>query len=157
MEADAIDLATGPVWHGEGPFPVGRFTRVLLLQQMLVEVMDLLDPDCVRLPMERRQRLMPINWGKLPRVAEYQQQLKDLSSASATNFANGGKQASSLEGLRDLVKSPFVDEAPLTSSFRSSGEQNNKTKCDPRKIFFYLTLSMTFFAPSSFCLPSNPK
>jgi hypothetical protein len=23
LEADAVDLATGPPWRGEGPFPVG--------------------------------------------------------------------------------------------------------------------------------------
>lgn len=29
----------------------------MLLQQQLVDTIDLLDPDCVRLPMERRVRL----------------------------------------------------------------------------------------------------
>ena len=116
IEADAIDLATGPGWRGEGPFPVGRWTRVLLLQQLLVELMDLLDPDCVRLPMDRRQRLMPINWGKLPRLTEYQRRLKELGNAS-DSF---GRHTSALDGLRDLIKSPPVEEPPLTSSFRSS-------------------------------------
>lgn len=32
MEADVIDLATGSPWRGEGPFPVGRWTRAFLLQ-----------------------------------------------------------------------------------------------------------------------------
>lgn len=45
MESDIIDLCTGQTWRGEGPFPCNRWTRVLLLQQLLVELMDLLDPD----------------------------------------------------------------------------------------------------------------
>lgn len=101
MEAGAMDLASGPVWRGEGPFPIGRWTRVLLLQQLLVELMDLLDPDCVRLPVDRRERLMPIKWGKLPRLSQYQKRLQELNNA-----ADFGKHVSALEGLRDLFDSP---------------------------------------------------
>lgn len=102
MEAGAMELATGPVWRGEGPFPVGKWTRVLLLQQLLVELMDLLDPDCVRLPVDRRERLMPIKWGKLPRLSQYQKRLQELNNA-----ADFGKHVSALEGLRDLFDSPM--------------------------------------------------
>ena len=99
IEADVVDLATGPPWRGEGPFPVGRWTRVLLLQQLLVELFDILDPDCVRLPASRRERLMPVAWGPLPRLSLYQKRLQELSNAS--DF--GGHQAA-LQGLRDLDK-----------------------------------------------------
>jgi len=183
MEADAIDLATGPMWQGEGPFPVGyvilkpfpyilhwqyfnylmkrggyylscyshpyssflptlirrRWTRVLLLQQLLVELMDLLDPDCVRLPLDRRQRLMPINWGRLPRVTEYQQRLKELSNSSG-NFL---RHNTALEGLRDLMKGPSVDEPPLTSSLRSVGENKVGLLCTSGS--FALSLPPQYF------------
>jgi hypothetical protein len=88
---------------------------VLLLQQLLVELMDLLDPDCVRLPLDRRVRLMPINWGKLPRLSLYQKRLQDLDKA-----ADFGGHVSALEGLRDLLKGPAVEEPELVSSLRSA-------------------------------------
>lgn len=113
MEADAMHLATGPVWRGEGPFPVNRWTRVLLLQQLLVELMDLLDPDCVRLPIDRRQRLMAIRWGKLPRLSQYQKRLQELNNA-----ADFGKHVSALDGLRDLFNGSWEEHS-------SSGGANN--------------------------------
>ncbi len=87
-----------------------RWTRVLLFQQQLVDTIDLLDPDCVRLPMERRVRLRyvrvqpifpslsahtinispphanrPISYEPLPRVEEYHRQLRELSVATASS------------------------------------------------------------------------
>ena len=60
IEGDAAELAAGPVWQGTMPFPAGRWTRVLLLQQLLVEVFDLLDPDwCAAL---RRCMARPAAW-----------------------------------------------------------------------------------------------
>lgn len=52
------------------------WTRVLLLQQLLVELVDLLDPDCVRQPLARRVRLAPVAWAKLPGLTAYQQRLQ---------------------------------------------------------------------------------
>jgi hypothetical protein len=94
-----------------------RWTRALLLQQLLVELFDLLDPDCVRLPMERRVRLAPLAWGSLPRLSQYQKRLRDLAVAS-----DAGAHATALEGLRDLFNSRSEDEGVLTSSLRSVGE-----------------------------------
>ena len=49
MRADVKYLAKASLWEGEGPFPLNDWTRVLLLQQLLVELIDLLDPDCIRI------------------------------------------------------------------------------------------------------------
>jgi hypothetical protein len=48
---------------------VHSWSRVLLLQQMLVDAIDLLDPDYVRVPESRRLRLMPVTYGPLPNVS----------------------------------------------------------------------------------------
>ncbi|KAL4419076.1 hypothetical protein ABPG77_002217 [Micractinium sp. CCAP 211/92] len=45
LEADADELGRGPGWAGQAPFPAGRWTRILLLQQLSIELIDLLDPD----------------------------------------------------------------------------------------------------------------
>lgn len=155
IESDIMDLATGPLWQGEGPFgPSGcvvfawlflklhsfyqhvnlsdlesfsltrvqrcrRWTRVLLLQQLLVELWDLLDPDCVRLSLDRRVRLMPINWAKLPRLEAYQKRLQEISQAMDFVYPD---QKPQFEGIKDLLAMPKVEEAPLTSSIRSMGE-----------------------------------
>ena len=59
LRADVAALASGPRWGGVGPFPVTRWTRLLLLQQLLVEAMELLDPQGARIPLGRRQPLYP--------------------------------------------------------------------------------------------------
>ena len=112
IKANVRELAAGFAWKGESPFPCGRWSRVLLLQQLLVELMDVLDPDCVRLSLDRRQRLMPIRWGQLPGVSEYQKGLKKLSQA-----ADFGMHQSALAGLRDLQRSyvKITDPEPPTS------------------------------------------
>ncbi|PRW20927.1 hypothetical protein C2E21_8600 [Chlorella sorokiniana] len=112
IEADVRELMTGDAWAGERPFEgfvAGRWTRVLLLQQLLVEVFDLLDPDLVRLPMARRMRLMPVRWGPLPNIEQYTRQLKELSEMHWDLFGRG-RQENPLEGLRDLLLSVTVDE-----------------------------------------------
>lgn len=53
-----------------------RWSRVLLLQQMLIDAEDLLDPTYVRVPKARRTRLMPIEYGPLPALSEYQRKLR---------------------------------------------------------------------------------
>lgn len=49
---------------------------MLLLQQLLIELFDLLDPDCVRLPLTRRVRLAPVAWGPLPSLSAYRKRLQ---------------------------------------------------------------------------------
>jgi hypothetical protein len=53
-----------------------RWTRLVLLQQSLVDAIDLLDPDCVRFPESRRQRLRAVTYAPLPAITEYQRRLK---------------------------------------------------------------------------------
>lgn len=57
LRADVAALASGARWGGSPPFPVSRWTRLLLLQQLLVEAMELLDPEGARVPLKRRQPL----------------------------------------------------------------------------------------------------
>lgn len=84
IERDIASLCKGQPWQGESPFPLNRWTRVLLLQQLLVELMDLLDPDCNRVPLsDRRRRLMPVEYGSLPNVKEYQKRLLELTAGSS--------------------------------------------------------------------------
>ncbi len=84
IERDIASLCKGQPWVGESPFPLNRWTRVLLLQQLLIELMDLLDPDCNRIPLsDRRRRLMPVSYGSLPNVKEYQKRLMELTAGSS--------------------------------------------------------------------------
>ena len=48
----------------------------MLLQQLLIDAVDLLDPTYVRVPKPRRTRLMPIEYGPLPALSEYQRKLR---------------------------------------------------------------------------------
>ena len=131
---EAEILATGPTWLGEAPFPCGRWTRILLLQQVLVELMDILDPDCVRLSVDHRQRLMPTKWGSLPNVSAYQSRLQELSRAS-----DFGQHLSALEGLRDLANGSVDFEEPPSSPLRfvrtvsNSKSSKSKSKSKSKK------------------------
>lgn len=49
---------------------------MLLLQQILIDAQDLLDPTYVRVAKGRRTRLMPIEYGPLPALSEYQRKLR---------------------------------------------------------------------------------
>lgn len=49
---------------------------MLLLQQILIDAQDLLDPTFVRVAKSRRTRLMPIEYGPLPALSEYQRKLR---------------------------------------------------------------------------------
>ncbi len=59
---------------------------MLLLQQMLIDAEDLLDPTYVRVPKARRTRLMPVEYGPLPALSEYQRKLR-VSHLHAANFS----------------------------------------------------------------------
>ncbi len=97
IRADIAALASGPPWDGEGPFPSGRWTRVLLLQRLLAEAMDLLDPDTLRVPADRRTPLSGLRFVPLLPVAQaagdYQHRLQGLAAV-----LDGPGQA--LDGLR---------------------------------------------------------
>lgn len=57
---------------------------MLLLQQLLVDAIDLLDPDYVRVPMNRRIRLSPVAYAPLPNVEQYTAALTLLSGPMDT-------------------------------------------------------------------------
>lgn len=90
IEGDLAALLTGPSWMGEPAARTHRWTRVLLLQQLLVDAIDLLDPDYVRVPANRRIRLSPIAYAPLPNVQQYTAALTLLSGPmDATRFGAG--------------------------------------------------------------------
>jgi hypothetical protein len=113
---DVAYLAKAGLWEGEGPFPLNKWTRVLLLQQLLVELIDLLDPDCIRITQtDRRKRLMPVEYQPLPNIERYQRNLMDIAALGSTPLGVGGEKGSSggtngdgqrqkrLAGLDDLL------------------------------------------------------
>ena len=56
-------------WRGQPAFPFHRFTRLVLLQQqLLIEAVDVLNPQYVRISKARRVKLRPIKYGELPNV-----------------------------------------------------------------------------------------
>lgn len=61
-------IGTTGGWSGVGPFPVNSWTRLLLLQQLLADTLDLLDPFGVRTPAQHRWRLAPTKYAPLPNV-----------------------------------------------------------------------------------------
>ncbi|KAL6750959.1 hypothetical protein V8C86DRAFT_758259 [Haematococcus lacustris] len=69
---------SGCRWQGQPAFPINRWTRLLLLQQLLVDTIDLLDPNFVRVPANRRVRLAPVKYGPLPNFEEYRVKLEQM-------------------------------------------------------------------------------
>ena len=65
-----------------------RWSRVLLLQQLLTDAMDLVDPTYVRVPKARRTRLMPVQYGPLPALSEYQRKLRVSCHPITTSVCN---------------------------------------------------------------------
>lgn len=57
-----------------------RWTRLLLLQQLLVEAIEVLDPIYVRVPAQRRLALAPVATAPLPNLDAYKQRLVALSA-----------------------------------------------------------------------------
>lgn len=101
ISEDISFLANSSLWEGEPPFPVNRWTRVLLLQQLLVELIDLLDPDCIRITVnDRRKRLMPVEYAPLPNLKQYQKNLMDIAALGSTLQSNTSER---LVGLKDLL------------------------------------------------------
>ncbi|GFR39648.1 hypothetical protein Agub_g114 [Astrephomene gubernaculifera] len=77
-------IATPGGWPGVGPFPVNRWTRLLLLQQLLVDTIDLLDPFMVRTSEQHRWRLAPVQYAPLPNAESYKERLRVLESMADT-------------------------------------------------------------------------
>jgi hypothetical protein len=100
LEVEYSALTIGKPWMGQAPFPINSWSRVLLLQQLLVEVIDLLDPDCVRLSLDRRARLATVGWSPLPRVEMMRKRLQELSGYL---FDFDGNRTE-LGGLQDLLR-----------------------------------------------------
>eukprot|EP00878_Enallax_costatus_P024023 GHUV01025610.1.p1 GENE.GHUV01025610.1~~GHUV01025610.1.p1 ORF type:complete len:472 (+),score=95.66 GHUV01025610.1:590-2005(+) len=138
IEADLAALLTGPSWMGEPPAPAHspvrlnqttnsngragtakqlppaeRWSRVLLLQQLLVDTIDLLDPDYVRVPANRRIRLAPVAYAPLPNVEQYTAALTILSGPmDASRFTAGKKQdVEHFQALQNLLHPERVIEA----------------------------------------------
>ena len=109
ISEDVAYLARAGLWEGEGPFPLNKWTRVLLLQQLLVELIDLLDPDCIRITQaDRRKRLMPVEYQPLPNIERYQRNLMDIAALCSTPLGVGGGGTNGdggqrLAGLEDLL------------------------------------------------------
>ena len=79
---------------------------MLLLQQLLVEAMDLLDPLAVRVPMSRRIKISPIAHAPLPNWEEYRQRIFDLegvvmtgAGGEASVVSGGGSESGRSRGL----------------------------------------------------------
>ena len=66
------------------------------MQQLLIDTMDLLDPENVRVAKSRRTRLMPIEYGPLPALSEYQRKLRVSGSSICVPLIQVG---SIFEGL----------------------------------------------------------
>ena len=62
-------VVTPPTAAPASPTECPRWTRVLLLQQLLVEAFDLLDPKYLRIMPSRRMRLAPVAYKPLPNVS----------------------------------------------------------------------------------------
>ena len=100
ISEDVAYLAKASLWEGEGPFPLNKWTRVLLLQQLLVELIDLLDPDCIRITQaDRRKRLMPVEYQPLPNIERYQRNLMDIAALGSTLSTNGVNGFNGFNGI----------------------------------------------------------
>lgn len=89
-----------------------RWTRVLLLQQLLVDAIDLLDPDYVRVPANRRIRLAPVAYAPLPNVEQYTAALTLLSGPMDTaRFGHKANNEEHFQALQNLLHPERVVEA----------------------------------------------
>ncbi|GLC48587.1 hypothetical protein PLESTB_000114100 [Pleodorina starrii] len=79
VHTDILALVGGRRWRGQGPFPLNRWTRLLLLQQLLVETIELLDPAHVRVPANRRVVLAPVPYKQAPELEAYRSRMREMS------------------------------------------------------------------------------
>ncbi|KAG2435335.1 hypothetical protein HXX76_007409 [Chlamydomonas incerta] len=83
VHTDILALVGGRRWTGQGPFPLNRWTRLLLLQQLLVEAIDLLDPAHVRVPANRRVVLAPVSFREAPELEAYRARMREMSQVES--------------------------------------------------------------------------
>jgi hypothetical protein len=83
------------------------------MQQLLVDAIDLLDPDYVRVPMNRRIRLSPVAYAPLPNVEQYTAALTLLSGPMDTaRFGHKGpNNEEHFQALQNLLHPERVVEA----------------------------------------------
>lgn len=133
VERDLVALLTGPSWRGQPPGG-HPWTRILLLQQLLVDAVDLLDPDFVRVPPSRRLRLSPVRYAPLPNIDVFRLQLSALSTgidpiiSAALRQVGGGagaiSSASSAEAGAALVAAAAAAATNNTAA-NSGGESRS--------------------------------
>ena len=82
------------------------------MQQLLVDAIDLLDPDYVRVPANRRIRLSPVAYAPLPNVEQYTAALTLLSGPMDTaRFGHKGNNEEHFQALQNLLHPERVVEA----------------------------------------------
>ena len=91
---------------------------MLLLQQLLVEAMDLLDPLAVRVPMSRRIKISPVAHAPLPNWEEYRQRIFDLEGVVMTGgvasvVGGGGSEGG---GSRGPVRIDTLSSSSMSDS-----------------------------------------
>lgn len=85
---------------------------MLLLQQLLVDAIDLLDPDYVRVPANRRIRLAPVAYAPLPNVEQYTAALTLLSGPMDTaRFGHKANNEEHFQALQNLLHPERIVEA----------------------------------------------
>lgn len=127
VERDLAALLTGPSWRGQKPGG-HPWTRVLLLQQLLVDAVDLLDPDFVRVPPSRRLRLSPLRYAPLPNLDVFRLQLSALStgidpiiSAALRQVGGGAGGGVGGAGSADAAGAALVAVAAAAAANTTSG------------------------------------
>ena len=126
LRADVAALASGPRWNGNRPFPTSRWTRLLLLQQLLVEAMDLLDPDGARVPVSRRTPLAGVKFAPLipaSKSSAYSHKLASLMQQRSALLGGGG--ASALAEKNEAVKAVLEAMASAAASPSAPSGNNN--------------------------------
>lgn len=121
LRADVAALASGPRWNGKGPFPTSRWTRLLLLQQLLVEAMDLLDPEGARVPVSRRTPLAGVKFAPLippSKSSAYSHKLSSLMKQRNALLGGGG-------GVSALAENNEAVKAVLEAMANSNGAPSN--------------------------------
>ena len=136
LRADVAALASGPRWNGKGPFPTSRWTRLLLLQQLLVEAMDLLDPEGARVPVSRRTPLAGVKFAPLipsskssaysHKLAALMQQRNALLGGVGGGGGIGGSAlVAGLAENNEAVKAVLEAMAVANSNSNASTTNNN--------------------------------
>jgi hypothetical protein len=99
------------------------------MQQLLVDAIDLLDPDYVRVPMNRRIRLSPVAYAPLPNVEQYTAALTLLSGPmDTTRFGHKSGNEEHFQALQNLLHPERVVEAAAQVGQRT--QTHKVAKCE---------------------------